>query len=247
MNGAAGGHGFRSAPDIQFPYPGQLASGGASGGRTAAVSPWSPLVIACVVMVAALSVMAPIIGTAIALALLLALRAASTTGRQLARRRAGEGRKASEPFVAAALYPVALLRSALGLVLLAPVAVLGFCVAVAITIIVVPVHPLPQAVALGAGALVAIVGIGPGSGGGRAVLASLFSSLGRTTARLTVVYVGIMAIAAWASLSAWSRSGAAAYWPVASVHTQLAHMPTVRTMLTDVRNSLLTVARRFGL
>ena len=136
--------------------------------------------IATVAMAVAISVMAPIIGTAISLVVLVALRAASITARQLAKRRSADGRRASDPLLAVALYPLAALRALFGLLLSAPVAVLAFCVAAAATIIVVPVHPLPQAVAFGAGALVAVVGLGPGSSNSRKALASAYTSAARS-------------------------------------------------------------------
>ncbi len=240
------------------PSPGGLRPGGrqqggrpAGGGEAARtvgpVSPWSPLVIATVAMVVAISVMAPILGTGVALALLVALRAATITGRQLARRRSGEASRAGLSVLAVALYPVAALRALLGLVLAAPVALLGFCVVAAITIIAVPVHPLPQAVAFGAGALVAVVGLGPGSSGSRTALARLYTSAARSTILLAIAYVGIIAVAVWAGLTAWYQAPAPAFWPVSSLHNQLLHIPAIRTILTDVRQSLLSLAHQVGL
>ena len=213
----------------------------------AAISPWSPLVIGSVICVVALSVMAPLIGTAVALGLFVALRAAATTGRQLARRAAAGDRRSGRSAAAVLLYPFSLLRALLGLVLLAPVALLGCCVAIAATIIAVPVHPLPQALAFGAGTLVAIVGLGPGSAGSRSILARLFSWIARTPSQLAVAYIGVLGVCTWAGITAWYQAPAAAYWPVVGLHAQLEHLPTLRTILTDVRQSLLRLARPFGL
>jgi len=211
------------------------------------VSSWSPLIIAVVVLAAAIAIMAPIVGTAIALALLVALRAVAGTAKRLARRRASDGLRSGDLVVALAFYPLALLRSAAGLLLLAPVAVLGFCVVVAFAIIAIPVQPLPQAVALGAGAMVLIVGLGPGSSGGRGVLAGMFGSIGRTRSRMTVAYIGVLALALWLGVEAWAQSQSPAYWPFTNLHSQLVHLPTIRTMLTDVRQSVLKIAHQIGL
>jgi hypothetical protein len=211
------------------------------------VSPWSPLVIATVAMVVAISVMAPIIGTGLALAVLVALRAVTITSRQLERRRAADGSRAGLSVLAVALYPVAAMRAVLGLLLAAPVALLAFCVTVAFTIIAVPLHPLPQAVALGAGAFVAVVGLGPGSSASRTALARLYTSAARSTSLLAIAYVGVIAVAAWAAVTAWYQSPAPAYWPISSLHDQLLHLPSVRTMLTDVRQNLLRLAHQIGL
>jgi hypothetical protein len=219
----------------------------AAGRSLAAVSPWSPLVIASVVIVAAVGIMAPIAGTTIGLLLFIALRALATTGRHLARRAADGRGRAGLSFAALVLFPLSVLRALIGLVLLAPVALLGCFVTVAATIIAVPVHPLPQALAFGAGALITIVGLGPGSSGSRAVLAGMYSSVARTPSMRAVAYVGVLGICTWAGITAWNQSPAASYWPVVGLHAQLDQLPTLRHILTDIRVSLLTLARQFGL
>jgi len=229
-----------AAPSQGGRRPDRRPAGGEEAARSVGpVSPWSPLVIATVAMVVAISVMAPILGTGLALALLVVLRAVTITGRQLAKRRSGDGSRTGLSLLAIALYPLAALRALLGLVLAAPVALLAFCVVAAITIIAVPVHPLPQAAAFGAGALVAVVGLGPGSSGSRKALARLYTSAARSTILLAIAYLGVIAVAVWAGLTAWYQSSAPAFWPVSSLHYQLLHFPQIRTMLTDVWQSLL--------
>jgi hypothetical protein len=202
-------------------------------------------VIAVIAVATAASVVAPIIGSAVALAVLLALRAGSITGSRLAKRRTEGGSRTGGSVRAVAFYPIALLRAVLSLVLLAPVALLGFGIAAAVTIIAVPVHPLPQALAFGAGALIAVVGLGPGSAGSRAVLARFFGTVARTPSRKAIAYVGVLALAVGASLTAAAQP--AAYWPASSLHLQLLHWPTVHSMLFDLRTSLLKLARSLGL
>lgn len=235
----------QAAPAGQSPFGADRSAGGS---RSAApVSPWSPLVIASVVIVAAISVMAPIAGTAVGLLLFIALRALATTSRQLARRAAGGGSRTGLSFAALVLFPLSVLRALIGLLLLAPVALLGCCVTVAATIIAVPVHPLPQALAFGAGVLVTIVGLGPGSSGSRAVLADMYSTVARTRGLRAIAYVGVLSVCTWAGITAWNQSSAAAYWPVVGLHAQLEQLPTLRHILTDIRNNLLSLARQFGL
>ncbi len=244
-NGRAG----QFPDDGRFSPQGQLGPGGqvASGARSvAAVSSWSPLVIASVVIIAAASMMAPLVGTAVGLVLLIALRAVAITGR-IAAKRSRDGGGTALSFAAFVLFPVSLLRALIGFILLAPVALLAFCVVVAATIIAVPVHPLPQALAFGAGALVALVGVGPGSSGSRAVLAGMYSAVAKSPVRLAVTYFGVLSICIWAAVTAWYQSVAPAYWPVVGLHAQLQHLPTLRHLLTDVRNSLLNLFHRFGL
>jgi predicted Ser/Thr protein kinase len=210
------------------------------------VSSWSPLVIATVAMAVAISVMAPIIGTGLALALLVALRAVTITGRQLARR-SGDGGRAGRSLLGVALYPLAVFRAAAGLVLVAPVGLLAFCLAGAITIIAVPVHPLPRAVAFGAGALVAVVGLGPGSSGSRKAMAGLYTAAARSASLRTVAYAGIVAVAIWAGLTAWYQSPAPAFWPASNLHQELVHLPAIRTVLTGLRQHLLRLVHQIGL
>ena len=248
--GALDGRGQGHDPAAPAPggvWPGTQGEGaGGAARKVGPITPWSPLVIATVAMVVAISVMAPIIGTALALAVLVALRAVTITSRQLERRRA-EGSRAGQSVLAVALYPVSALRAVFGLLLVAPVAVLAFCVTVAVTIIAVPVHPLPQAVAFGAGALVAMFGLGPGSSGSRTALARLYTSAARSTSLLAIAYVGVIAVAIWAAVSAWYQSPAPAYWPVNGLHNQLQHLPTIRTLVTDVRQNLLRLVHHIGL
>jgi len=227
------------------PQPGAAPRPAARG--VSAVSPWSPLVIASVLIVASVSVMAPIAGTAVALVLLILLRAAASTSRQLARRALADGGRTGAAITGLVLYPLALLRAVIGIVLLSPVALLGSSVAAAATIIVVPDHPLPQALAFAAGALIAIVGLGPGSSGSRQLLAGFYGSVARTPGRLVIAYIAVLSICTWAVITAWYQSPAALYWPVVGLHARLEHLPTLRTLLTDVRHNLLNLARQFGL
>ena len=233
--------------------PGTWA-GGAGPGQDAIVPPaaaprpvtaWSPLVLAVIAMLVAASVLAPLAGTAAALAVLVAVRAAGITARQLARRRDGETSRAGRAVVGVALYPLALVRSLIRTALLAPVAALAFAIAAGATVVVMASHPLPHAVALGAGALVAVVGLGPGSAGSRRALAGAFTAVARTRAQRAVAYAGMAALAAWAITTAWYLPSD--YWPIGNPHAQLIHLPTVRSVLTGIRLSLLRLAHRFGL
>lgn len=227
---------------------GAKAGVGASGYRAAApLSPWSPLVIASIMIVVAVSVIAPIVGTVAALVLLILLRAGASTSKRLARRAEAGGGRAGAAFTGLVLYPFALLRALIGIVLLSPVALLGASVAAAATIIAVANHPLPQALAFAAGALVAIVGLGPGSSGSREVLAGFYGSVARSPGLRAVAYVGVLSVCAWTLITAWSQAPAALYWPVTGLHSQLEHLPTLRNLLTDFRHSLLNLARQFGL
>ena len=254
--GASAGFGQpRPAPFPEVAHRGQFGPPGAGPARpaarparsVAAISPWSPLVIASVVIAASAAIIAPIVGTAVALALLIMLRAAASTGRHLARRALADGGRTGAAFTGLVLYPLALLRAVIGIVLLSPVALLGSSVAAAATIIVVPDHPLPQALAFAAGALIVIIGLGPGSSESRQALAGFYSSVASSPGRLAIAYVGVLSICTWIAISAWYQSAAALYWPVVGLHAQLNNLPTLRTVLSDIRHNLLNLGRQFGL
>jgi predicted Ser/Thr protein kinase len=232
-----------TAPGPVQPLP---AIAGRQAESAGPVSAWSPLVLASVAVLVAVSLIAPVVGTAISLGVLVALRAAGITGRQLAKRRAGGTGRPAGSVVAVALYPLALLRAAAVLIALLPVALLGAAIAAAVTVVAVPAHPLPRAVALAAGTLVAVAGCGPGSSSSRTALARFFTAAGGgSTSRVAVVYFGVLAVTVWAVVTAWQVP--AAYWPVGNPHLELLHLPTVHSLLTDIRQSLLRLAHRYGL
>ena len=209
------------------------------------VTAWSPLVLAVIAVLVAASVLAPLAGTAAALAVLVAFRAAGITARQLAIRRDGESSRAGRAVVGVALYPLALVRALFRTALLAPVAAIAFAVVAGGTVVAIASHPLPHALALGAGALVAMVGLGPGSAGSRRALAGAFTAVARTRAQRAVAYAGMAALAAWAITTAWYLPSD--YWPIGNPHAQLVHLPTIRSVLTGIRLSLLRLAHHFGL
>jgi predicted Ser/Thr protein kinase len=240
-----------SGPGQPGTWPGTGPAGPGQSGmvRPAAtvrpVTAWSPLVLAVIAVLVAASVLAPLAGTAAALAALVAFRAAGITSRQLARRRNGESSRSARVVVGVALYPLALVRALFRTALLAPVAAIAFAVVAGGTVVARASHPLPHALALGAGGLVAMVGLGPGSAGSRRALAGAFTAVVRTRAQRAVAYAGMAALAAWAITTAWYLPSD--YWPIGNLHAQLIHLPTIRSVLTGIRLSLLRLAHHFGL
>ncbi len=208
-------------------------------------SAWNPLVIAAMVVAIAASVAFPVAGTAAAMVGLIGLRAAGLTGRRLAKRRAAQGRRPADALVAAAYLPLALLRSVLGFVLLAPLALLVAAVVAAIVVVVVPVSPLPLAGACGAGALVAVYGLGPGSGSCRRPLGTLFGAA-RNRPTWVVVFIAMCALTIAAIGTAVSLPPF--YWPASHLGVHLAQrpLPTPRGVLRSIGNDLVTLARHFG-
>lgn len=240
--GAAGPAGA-AGPGMANGVAGQAAPAGLAG-RAKLVSPWSPLVLATVMLLVAVSVIAPLAGTAMSLGLLLLLRAGRLTARMFGNRQARRG-GAGGRAAAVALFPVALVRAAITMLLLSPVALLAFVVAAAVTIVAVPVSWLPVSLAAGAGGLVAIIGIGPGSATGREALAGLYGAVARTPGGRVVAYLGVIALAAWAGVAAFNQP--ASYWPVYSPSLAALQLPAGGSLFGDLRQSLMHLVHRFGL
>jgi predicted Ser/Thr protein kinase len=236
-----GGPAGQAAPAAQAGFGGQAAARPARDASPR--SAWSPLVIAALAVVIAVSVAFPLAGTVAALAFLLVLSAAGRTGRRIARRRSRQGTRLADLPVAAAYFPLALCRSAIRFMLLAPVAVLAGVVVAAITIISMSAHPLPRAFALGTGALIAVYALGPGSAACRGPLSRCFGS-GRGTVMTVIAFIGVAAAAGAAIAMAVSQPPS--FWPAASPSAQVTLHPAVHSMLYDIRTSLLTLARHFG-
>ena len=78
-------------------------------------------------------------------------------------------------------------------------------------------------------------------------MAGLFTAAARSASLRAVAYVGVVAVAIWAGLTAWYQSPAPAFWPVSNLHHQLVHLPTIRSVLNNVRQTLLSLVHQIGL
>ena len=206
---------------------------------------WSPLVIGVIAMLISVSILLPLAGTAAAVIALLALRAADHTGNRLAKRRSRQGRRRGDFVLAGAYFPVALCRSAVRFVLLSPLGLLSAGLVAAITIITVTLHPLPLAVGYGAGTLVAFFGLGPGSSGCRKPLARFFGAAARTPARTVTAFIVVCVLAIAAIAAAGSQPPV--YWPAGNLSMQLAHMPGLHGVITDIRLTIVRLGSMIGL
>ncbi len=214
-------------------------AGWVSGAAARRAGRTGPLLAAAVVAVAAsVSVLLPVAGTIAALALLLALRAVSLTGGSLAKRRSARGTRATDPMLAAAVFPVALLRAVLRMLLFAPLAAVTGGIVAAITIVGAPVHPLAQAGACAAGAVVLFYGLGPGSAGCRKPLVRFFNSLGRTPVSALIVFLGMAALAVGTIVAALTHPPF--YWPFRNVSGQL----PLHGLMNDLRVAVLRLVGR---
>jgi len=231
----------RAAPDRAAPDRAAPDRAAAPVSRSA----WSPLVLGTVAVGIAASIVLPLVGTAAALAALIMLRAGERTGIRLARRRARQGRRVRDSVLAVVLFPLACCRSLARFALLSPLALLGAGVVAAITIILVPQHPLPRAFGYAAGTLVAFYSLGPGSGACRRPLGRFFGATARTRVRAAAALIAIVALAAAAIVTAASQSPV--YWPAGNLSAQLAHLPALHSVITDIRLNIIRLAGSIGL
>jgi hypothetical protein len=196
------------------------------------------LVLATLAALVAVSVLLPIAGAALALAVLVLLRATDVTNRWMGRRRSRQGPRRSDPASATAFFPLAVGRSVLSSVLLAPIALL--CAAIAAVLAVLATGPaqLPKVGSYAAGALVACYCIGPGS---RACRRPLSSFYGKVTSSAPAAIIGTLGVAALAlAMIVAAATLAPGYWPDVHLGNQLqnatvAH-PGVNRLPADMSN-----------
>jgi Protein kinase domain len=221
--------------------PGGRAAG--LGGAAAQSRPARlPLVLATLAGLVAASILLPVAGAAVVLAVLVALRAADLTSSWLARRRRRQDRSDGGATAAAFFFPWAVCRSAVRFVLLAPLALL--CAAGAATVAVLASGPsvLPRAGGWAAGALVACYCVGPGSAGCRRPISRFYgrvtaSGFGAAAGFIAVAAVAIVAVTAAASLNP-------GYWPATQLGQQLQAVAVHHPLLSQLPGSLGQVGRR---
>jgi hypothetical protein len=187
----------------------------------------------------AISVLLPVGGAALALAVLIALRATDLTGRWLGKRRARQGQRGSDAVAMAAFYPVAVVRAALRCILLAPLAVLCAAAAAALSVLVSGPSALPRAASFAVGALIACYCLGPGSGACRRPLARFYGRL--TTTRPAAVLGSVALVALAAAAIGTAASSAPAYWPATTLGNQLQTAATVHPALNHLTLNVSTI------
>jgi hypothetical protein len=201
--------------------PGSAPVGSADQGRAVpAAGPLrSLLVLATLAALVAVSVLLPIAGAVVALAVLVLLRAADVTTRWLAGRRSRQGPRSSDAVSATAFFPLAVGRSVLTSVLLAPAALL--CAAIAAVLAVLGTGPaqLPKVGSYAVGALIACYCIGPGSHACRRPLRSFY---GRITESVPSAIIGSLGVAALAvAMIVAAATMPPGYWPDVHLGNQL--------------------------
>jgi hypothetical protein len=204
------------------PFPGPQALPGPNA-RPAARAPGRTTMAGPAIMIAAvaLTLVLPVAGLAVSLAVITLLRAADQAQSALAVRRSVRGPRASDLLVVAVTAPLAVARALLVEALMAPLAfVVGAAVYIA-TLALTDSLALPRAGAYAAAAVVAWYGVGPGSGRPRRQLNRMAGALARTPLTAAVTALAVWALAVGAVIFAASQ--APYYWPVLSPHLPALH------------------------
>jgi hypothetical protein len=197
----------------------------------------------------ALTVVLPVAGLLVSLAVITLLRAADRAQSTLAVRRSVRGPRASDPLVVVGMAPLAVARALLTEALMAPLAFVVAAVVYAATLSLTHSLSMPQAGAYAAAAVVAWYGIGPGSGRPRRQLNRMAGALSRTPISATATGLVLWAVAAAAVILAASQIPY--YWPVVAPHLPALHgwpfigtrLPRLHGLVSSAANWLLQHAR----
>ena len=199
---------LRAAGSGPASRPRRRPRGQSAGSETARVL----LVLATMAGLIAVSVLLPVAGAAAVLIVLILLRSADVVTARRARRGTGVA-------AAAAFFPLAVIRSVIRFILLAPLALLCAAGAAAVAVLASGSTALPKAGAFAAGALVACYCLGPGSAPCRRPLSRVY---GRMTTSAFGAVASLAAIAALAGVAVIAAAALApGYWPATHLGQQL--------------------------
>ena len=225
-------------PGGQAPPP----AGRERGARSASQAGRLPLVLATLAALVAMSVLLPIAGAVAALGVLVLLRAADVTSAWLGRRRSRQGPRSSDPVSVTAFYPLAVCRSVLSSLLLAPLALLCAAVAAVLAVLAGGQGELPRAGGYAAGALVACYCIGPGSRACRRPLSMFYGRVTRSAPTAIIGSLGLAAIAAGVIVAAATM--APGYWPDWHLGNQLQAATYAHPTLNHLSGNMNDLSRR---
>lgn len=221
----------------------------AAGQRAAGQEPkWLPG-LAFAVAAAALTVMLPIAGLIVSLAMITLLRSADLAQNRLSARRSLRGPRPSDPLVVILLAPLSVARALLTTLLLAPMALATGAAAWAATIVATHHAESTRAAAFASAAVVACYSLGPGSGRPRRQLRRLMSPLARTPLAATGAAVATWCLAAAAITLATSQPPY--YWPGVlpvvghgAAIPQIPHLPDLASLHSLVSSAADWLAKR---
>jgi serine/threonine protein kinase len=207
--------------------PGRLAAGRPASSHTTQAG------LALMIAAVALTLILPVAGLIVSLAVITLLRAADMAQSGLAVRRSVRGPKASDLLVVVATAPLTVARALLTEALMAPLAFVVGAAVYAATLALTRSLELPRAGAYAAAAIVVWYGLGPGSGRPRRQLNRMAGALARTPLTAAVTALAVWALAVGAIVFAASQ--APYYWPVMSPHLPtlhgwpvVGHLPRIR-------------------
>jgi hypothetical protein len=201
--------------------------------------------LALMVSAIALTVVLPVAGLLVSLAVITLLRAADQAQSTLTVRRSVRGPRASDPLVVMVMAPLAVARALLAEALMAPLAFIVAAVTYAATLWLTHSLSLPRAGAYAAAAVVAWYGIGPGSGRPRRQLNRMTGALSRSPISATATGLVLWAVAAAAVIMAASQIPY--YWPVVAPHLPALHgWPFIGTRLPRLHGLVSSANWLFG-
>jgi predicted Ser/Thr protein kinase len=171
---------------------------------------WQPsglglLSLAAGVAAVGLSVLLPVAGTALSLAVITLLRAVDRAQSGLAERRSLRGARPSDVMMVIMTAPWTVVRAALTTVFLALLALVPALLAAVASVVFTRAGTLPGAGSWAAGAGVAFYCVGPGSAAPRRQLRRMSTSVIRSRAALTVAFISSWALALAIVSSAFSQ------------------------------------------
>jgi len=186
--------------------------------------------LAVMITAIALTVMLPVAGLLVSLAVITLLRAADRAQTALAVRRSVRGPRPSDLLMVVVTAPLAVARALLTEVLLAPLALLAAAATYVVTAAATHGLEVPRAGAYASAAIVAWYGIGPGSRRPRRQLDRMAGALARTPLSAAVTALAVWALAVGAAIFAVSQTPY--YWPAMAPHLPTLHgWPFVTTRL----------------
>ncbi len=227
------------------PAPPQQAQPAPGKGAVSTSAPARlPLVLATLAALVAMSVLLPVAGAAVALSVLILLRATDLTSGWLTRKRSRQGARRGDPAAAVAFFPWAVCRSVLRFILLAPLALLCAAVAALLTVLAAGSSDLTRAGGYAVGALVACYCIGPGSRGCRRPLSRFYGRITRTAPAAIIGSLGVAAMAL--GIVAAAATLMPGYWPADHLGSQLQTATFGHPALSSLPGNVAHLGRRLA-
>jgi len=208
----------------------------ASASRPAA-RPNTAAGLAIMVALVALTVVLPVAGLLVSLAVITLLRAADRAQSKLAVRRSVRGPRASDLVVVLVTAPLTVARALLTEVLMAPLAVVVGAAAYGLAVVITHSSNMPRAGAYAAAAVVAWYGFGPGSGRPRRQLNRMAGAVARTRTSAAAITLSVWALAVAAVLFASSQTPY--YWPAVALPLP-GHLPSLHHLIMSASHWLLS-------